>query len=232
MLAAVAGVVTVAVAVTVFVPGLLKSDAATSDPTNSPTTRPTADSLVTRAALTARDLPAGTTVTLLPGGDEVSGQVTMDNCGYDFTMEAHRVARRQTNILTPSAPRMSNEVVAYDSSAHAIQALNQLRVSVRNCKPGTIADSGVADVPALRYDTAKLLGAGGLPNGDSAVISEQVTAVGSDQTVFFLQIWQRRGTVLSAVYLIGQTALSSDAQTSVRQLARITGLKLAKLPSS
>ena len=49
-------------------------------------------------------------------GDQVVDQVTLDNCGYDLTTEAHRVVRRQDVVYAgASGAGVSNELVAYDS---------------------------------------------------------------------------------------------------------------------
>ena len=55
-------------------------------------------SALTRIALRKGDLATGYTLRLIPGGDTVRGEVTLDNCGFNFTTEAHRVARRQYAI--------------------------------------------------------------------------------------------------------------------------------------
>src|SRR5699024_3146415 len=80
------------------------------------------------------------------------GQVTLDNCGFDFTTERYRVARRQYRVLNSfgSDTGLSNEVVAYDTSAHAAQALTQWRAAVAEC-PTTPVRSSVEGVPPMRF---------------------------------------------------------------------------------
>jgi hypothetical protein len=55
---------------------------------------------------------------MMPGGDEVDGEVTLDNCGYDFSTAALRRARRQYLITPPDDGHFgfSNEVVAYGAA--------------------------------------------------------------------------------------------------------------------
>ena len=55
--------------------------------------------IVTTVAMTNKDLTNGYKAVLVPGGAAVKGQVTLDLCGYRFTSESHRVARRQVGVV-------------------------------------------------------------------------------------------------------------------------------------
>jgi len=75
-------------------------------------------------ALQPTDFRTGFAVRLLPAGDQVHGQVTLDNCGYRFRSEAHRVARRQYEVLDAAGRKigLSNELVADDWPGQAARA--------------------------------------------------------------------------------------------------------------
>lgn len=168
--AATAGTVLV-VALTLAGCGSASPTAATSStPPPKVTTSPA--NLVAQVGLTNKDLANGFTVKLMDGGDQVAGQVTLDNCGYAFTTETHRVARRQVTLITdkgqPSGA--SNEVVAYDSPQSATQALTQFRASVKGCPKGKFEKSTVAGVPDLRYVVSTVTQSASLPVKDNAAL--------------------------------------------------------------
>jgi len=100
-------------------------------------------------ALQASDLNSGYTVTLIPDGDKVTGQVTLDNCGYNFTTEAHRVARRQYGVLEGSDDTGLIERAGSPttSAAQAAKALAQWHTAAAHC-PRTTVHSKVLRRPA------------------------------------------------------------------------------------
>jgi hypothetical protein len=206
---------------------------AASDPVIAKSAIPTAaklspTALVTRVGLVSGDFSDGRSVRLINAGDEVAGQVTLDNCGTFFTTEAHRVARRQTAIVPEGrASFFSNEVVVYDTVAQAAKALNQLRSSVRHCPTDTLVPLEAHGVPAVRYDVSRLSTISGLPVKDSAQVVITISAKGTSKRLHGLFIFQRQGTVLDIVYL--QTLQNpTSAETAVAQeLAQITGKRLA-----
>jgi len=77
---------------------------ATTNSSIAPATAAALGSTLERIALQAGDLATGYKLQLMPGGDKVAGQVTLDNCGFDFTTEAHRVARASTTSSTRPRP--------------------------------------------------------------------------------------------------------------------------------
>jgi hypothetical protein len=212
-----------------------------SDPTAAATQPTTASqpvtvapsALVGRVGLVDSDLRAGGHVRLYQAGDQVQGQVTLDNCGYDFTTEAYRVARRQVGVVNPKNRKafFSNEVVAYDTPARAAMALNQFRMSVVHCPRHTFQKSTVASVPPLRYDVSRLRPTRGLPVSDSAVAAIVVNAKGG-RHLYGLLIFQRQGTVLSGIYLQSSTRLAAADIRTEMSLAKVTGGRLAALSTA
>jgi hypothetical protein len=202
--------------------------------TSSPSPRPPVETvspadLVTQVGLNGHDLATGYTLKLIPGGDRVTGQVTLDNCGFDFTTESDRVARRQTVVMSPTGQQvgLSNEVVAYDSPGHAAKALGQLRTSVTHCPHNIFEPEHIAGAPDLRYEVSKLSSDASLPVSDNALVTLTMTARGSTKPVYGAAIFQRFGTVLDAVYLFSSTKPSAASLTAVQALARLTGQRLA-----
>jgi hypothetical protein len=201
----------------------------TTLPTASPADAPSAADLVTRVGLFTRDLANGYQVRLIPGGDRVTGQVTLHDCGYDFTTEKDRVARRQTAIVTAAGVQsgLSNEVVAYDTRAHAAEALRQFRTSVKHCPKNVFEDSGNTGGPDVRYDVSSIGRDVSLPVKDNAVARFVVTFKGVKGQVHGSFILQRQGTVLDAVYLQTRTNPTASDLSVLRSLAQTTGVRLA-----
>jgi len=204
--------------------------AAAKTPTTSPSpTGPTPASLVAQVGLKDADLANGFTVKLIPGGDQVSGQVTLDNCGYNFTTESHRVARRQVAMLdaTGKDASASNEVVAYDSVEQATLALVELRASVAHCPKNIFVAGAVAGAPALRYDSSGLVTEPNLPVKDNTVLMERVTPKGSTKPLFTVFVVERQGAVVDATYVLSTTKPTADELTSIMVLSSVTGKRLA-----
>jgi hypothetical protein len=200
--------------------------------TTSPGSTQTAPSaLVARVGLVDADLTGGDKVRLYQAGDQVAGQVTMDNCGYHFASEAHRVARRQVGIVPVQGARVgySNEVVAYDSARQAATALTELRRSVATCPKHKFENSTVAGVPDLRYDVSRMRAAPELPVKDSVVVTLVLSAKGSSMRMFSTAIFQRSGTVLNGMYMQTVSKPTRAETSTVWSLAKITGKRLAAL---
>jgi hypothetical protein len=187
--------------------------------------------LVGRVALVNSDLATGYTVQLVPGGAAVAGQVTLDNCGYTFTSEANRVARRQVTIMDAHGNHVgaSNEVVAYDTAAHAAQALAQFRASVLRCPKNVYERSTVRGQPPLRYDLSVEVTDPALPVKDNAVARLVVTPKGSTKPLYGVLIFQRQGSVLDGIYLLSATKPTAADDTALAALALITGRRLAAI---
>jgi hypothetical protein len=122
---------------------------------------------------------------------------------------------------------LSNEVVAYESSAFAAEALNELRTSVTTCPKHRYRDSNVARTPDLRYDVSRLRSSPELPVQDNTVATMVVRARKGNQHLHELVIAQRHGTVLSLGYLMSLDAASNADRATAMTLAKISGKRLA-----
>ncbi len=190
---------------------------------------PTPTELVTKVLLINGDLATGYATRLVPGGRKVRGEVTLTNCGYRFTTEKYRVARRQVVVMKgTTSVGLSNEVVAYDTGAHAALALAQLRRSVRGCTVGMYITSEVKGVPDIRYDVSRVTsGLTHLPVADNAVVSLKEKPRGTAKPFFQVIVAQRAGRVLNLMYLGTRTAPADAALNTVGALAVVTGQRLA-----
>jgi hypothetical protein len=177
-------------------------------------------------ALHTNDFRAGYTMQLMTAGAQVAGQVTLDNCGYRFSTESHRVARRQYLLYDAGEPRgLSNELVAYDTRAQAQLALAQWHDAAAHC-PRTAVRSSVAGMPKLTERiTRNQLHVAGLPDKCNALTVESATAAGQG-TLYSITILQVHGRILDAVYLNDARAPTSQEIDGAIRIAAITGERL------
>jgi hypothetical protein len=178
-------------------------------------------------ALKGSDFQAGYTVSLIDGGDEVAGQVTQDNCGYNFTAEKNRVARRQYHVSGSEGDiGLSNELVAYDSAQDAAKALAQWHAAAQHC-PRTAVRSKVAGMPPMVekiFDNE--LDVRELPLHHNAVTSMSAKVKG-EGTIYNIAILQVRGRYLDAVYVLSDQPINARDSAAVIGLATVTGKRLA-----
>ncbi|HST83132.1 MAG TPA: hypothetical protein VLL08_15465 [Kineosporiaceae bacterium] len=185
--------------------------------------------LASEIALVDSDVGRGTTVSLIPKGDRVKGQMTMNNCGYTFTTESHRIARLQVEILAPQGQHTgaSNEVAVYDTAEQAAKAMNEFRMSVKNCKKTVFHKSGEAGVPKVRYAFETVASAKDLPVKDTAVSTMVVRFKGMKLRMYLELIYQRQGRVISGVYLQQPIKPTKADKAILRIMALATGKRLA-----
>jgi hypothetical protein len=170
---------------------------------------------------------------LIPGGDKVKNQVTLDNCGYVFTTEAHRSVRRQVEVDSKKGfVGLSNEVVAYDSQATAAKALVEFRASMKTCRKGVYWTPRVAGSKPLRYLSFRSSTAPGLPIEDNILVSFKVNEQGQSDTFYVSYILQRSGSYLDAIYLETKVAPNRAESNVAVTLAVVTGRRLAAISDS
>jgi hypothetical protein len=190
--------------------------------------------VVRQVVLTDADLKGGLHATLITGGDQVKGQVTFDLCGYRYTSEAHRVARRQVGIV--DAKRQftgaSNEVVVYDSVASATTALAELRTAFAHC-PHTYVRDATAPHPMLLYSAVKTRSATGaqIPHPGERVDEVLVATWTAHQrtpaeTGYGMIAVVRYKSVVSVVWFASATAVTADTARIVSALSDLTARKI------
>lgn len=180
-------------------------------------------------ALQPTDLQNGYHTKLVPEGDQVAGQVTLDNCGYTFTTEAHRVARRQYEVLdaTGRDAGLGNEVVAYDTPANAALAMQQWHQAAMSCPnhPVTLTVAGVQRL--TEHITHDEMDAPSLPVATNVVTAESISSP-SIGTKYLITVIQVHGRILDAIYA-RQDAQPTDADIhGAETVAAATGRHLAE----
>jgi hypothetical protein len=222
---------TAALLAALLVSGCTHTKAPEAPPPSPSATTPSATDAVELVVLKVRDLPPGSRVTLIDGGDEIEGQVTLDECGFRFTSEGMRVARRQVEVAYPGAgaASYSNEVVAYDSTAHAELALKEWRTAVQSCPGDEFEPSAVDGVPDVRTQLLEFHTLGSLPVANNTVARQLVTAR-TGRSLFLSVVYQQHGRLLDAHYLITPAEPEEPQIARLTGQARLTGERLASLP--
>jgi len=204
----------------------------TDEPSSTPEqpTGPDAAAQVELVVLTSADLPKGAEVELVPEGDVVEGQPTLDECGHDFVSEADRVARMQVSITYPEdAGRYSHEVVAYGTNEQALAALREWRAAVRDCPEDRFVEPDEPGFPAVRTELLELHPMSVLPVRDNSV-ARQVVTTERGESAYVAAIYQRYGRVLSASYLLTSAAPSRKQVGRLTEQAVTAGERLLTLP--
>ena len=173
-------------------------------------------------------MATGYTFSLIDGGDQVKGQVTLDNCGFTFTTEPHRVARRQYALYdkTNQYGGVSNELVAYDTPDDATKALAEWHTSAATCPKTAVTGSDASDEPTVYTVLKDVQASPALPVSTNEYTVESQTS--KDGTFYEITLLQLRARYLDIVYSdYYDSAPAADDVTQALQIASITGTRLA-----
>lgn len=92
------------------------------------------DDILGAISLTQDDAADGMLLQPYEGGDQVSGQVSLDLCFGDFPSEQLRVGRRQVGIgSTDTEAWVSSEGILYATPQDAAQAMSELATAAAQC---------------------------------------------------------------------------------------------------
>lgn len=158
------------------------------------------DSEIVRAVEVRPDeLPANydTTNGFGYAGDVVEGQVTLDMCGANFPSEGLRTARHQVGYKSSAGGFISSETVTYEADG-AAQAIGELRSAIASCPKGFVGSYVAGQSPRQQRFTEMPKQA--TWQEDSLALQFTFTRE-SGESLSGAMIYQRRGNVLSAVYV-------------------------------
>jgi hypothetical protein len=170
---------------------------------------------------------SGYRIALIPGGDRVRGQVSLDLCGQSFASEKLRVARLQVAYAhRGKVPQLSNEVVRYRRGG-AGQAMNELRHVATHC-PKRPVTGPLKGVGPLRYRLTRVSDRRLLKPYVAVVMHATGLISGKHVKIAAFLAYQIRGEVLSAVYTDGTGAIAAQQHIGLRAAAasakRLTAL--------
>lgn len=217
--------------------GGLVGVAAADVPGGGPSTARTASSSAATSLpgllVQPRDTTSALSVRLLPHGDQVKGQPTLDLCNQRFPSESLRTERRQ-DVATDSsgAPVLSTEAVLYRNAAATKQAFRELRHVARSCPKGPVPGSGNGSTTTTFGTTPDT----DWPQTDSVerqAFSLTTTDAGG-ATTKSLAVYLRRGRVLLGVYFSNpdREVPPIEGHTEPADIVSAFATRIARLPAS
>lgn len=180
------------------------------------------------------DVRAGYSVRLVPGGDQVTDQVTLDLCNARYASEIMRIARHQVAVLSSNSTfLMSTESVGYSSTAGPTDALSELDDAATHCPPGFTVPLVQGEPPLKttfnpRPDKGwpEVAGVGRLAF-DATLSNEQGHSERS------ITVYLARGRVLLGVYFNGVSpAVPIDGKATLEAIVGIFEHRLSTLPAA
>lgn len=180
------------------------------------------------------DVPPSSSVQLLPGGNLVAGQTTLDLCNGTYPSESLRSARLQVVEYDGSGDSvLSTEAVLYRTPADAAQAMNEVRRVARTCPNSPVVSPVGEPTVTTRFQAAPDRSwptVGGVDRAAFAFTSTDQFGQTSQQVAVYL----RRGRVLEGVYF-GQPVGAQpavDGNTTLAGILRDFEERIVALPAS
>jgi hypothetical protein len=199
----------------------------TTNPPSTPANRALSGLVVGQA-----DLPGSASVELLPGGNQVDGETTLDLCNANYPSEAVRTNRLQVVAINGQNVTLSTEAVLYQNAAGANLAFSELQNAAAKC-PSTPVRSPVGE-PTV---TTKF---GPAPDGSWPQVSG-VDRVAYSFTITdeqgnanpSLAVYLKRGRALLGVYFADPSKIPTVAgQSTAAGIVNVFAQRLAQLPDS
>jgi hypothetical protein len=195
----------------------------------------TEQALLRSISLRGADLGGGYGVQMISGGNEVTGQPTLDLCNQRFASERLRVARLQMSAVTPSGQPsfLSTEAVIYTSAGATAEAFREFQHVATHCPSGYLV--GPEGPPASRTTMLPDRGTSWpLVAGVHRLAYKQMIATRGEPTVDVITIFLRRGRVLLGLYFeySGKAVLPAAVHGfwSVDAVTRLFEDRLADVP--
>lgn len=170
-------------------------DVGGDDPSSDP-------ELLAAVSLTDHDMADGSVLQLLPGGDEVAGQISLDLCFADFPSESLRVGRNQVAGTRADDADLwvSSEAILYGTPEQAEQAMDELASARAGCPSGEeVTSTLTGNSGSWTFDDPPDSG-WTLPAG-IARQSYAFTVTSGDQSSSGTATYLRRGRMILALYL-------------------------------
>jgi len=192
--------------------------------------------LLTKIGLQSSDVPTGLHPLLIPGGNQVRNQVTLDLCGARFPSEALRVARRQLTVVSStSSLGFSTEAVLYRNTSATRQTFLELRRAAAGC-PTKFVPPDVAGVPPLKtvFGPTPDVTWPATPGVERLAFSETVSDA-AGYVAHSTGVYLRRGPLLLGLYWTpNTTVVPIDGQATIEGIEKVFEGRLASvtIPSS
>ena len=217
-----------------FAPVVPTIPASPSPASSTPVSKDPSAPFLQRLVVRQQDVPADNRVQLLDGGNQVSGQTTLDLCNGRFPSEELRTARLQVvEYDGGGAGVLSTEAVLYRHGADAAQAMHEVTSVVAACPPAPVVSPVGEPTVTTRFQAApdrswpKVAGverlAFAFTTSDSLGLTEAHVAV-----------YLHRGRVLEGVYFPSPSGSQPpvEGQTTIAGIVNVFAQRIAALPAS
>ena len=198
---------------------------ATGDPSAA-----TLSSLVIRQS----DVATAVTVQVIPGGDQVTGEITLDLCNGTFASEALRTARVQVAAIDGQGNGvLSTEAVLYKNAAATTQAFNELRNTATSCPTTPVVSPVTEPTVTTRFNPR--------PDANWPVVDtverlayDFVSTSPTGQASHSVAVYLRRGRALMGIYFQSPVGVQPavSGQTTIAGIVNVMAQRLAQLPNS
>jgi hypothetical protein len=181
------------------------------------------------------DLPSGFTPQVLPGGDQVTGQATLDFCSIEFPSETLRSARYQVAVYdSADQPLVSTEAVAYQTPTATAQVFAEASGAPTRC-PTTFVPSRTPGDPPTKtvFGPAPDRAWPSVPGVERLAFD----ATRSDQqghSDHEILVYLRRGRILVGLYFVQPFAPKAAiaGKTTMATIVAVFAARIANLQES
>lgn len=203
---------------------------ASSAPVSDDPSAPVLQRLVVRQ----QDVASGNPVQLLDGGNQVTGQTTLDLCNGTYPSESLRSARLQVVEYDGTGSGvLSTEAVLYRHGGDAAQAMREVRSVAAKCPDRPVSSPVGEPTATTRFQAAPDRS---WPNvaGVNRLAFAFTTTDALGVTESHVAVYLQRGRVLEGVYFPSPAGAQPpvDGQTSIAAIVAVFEHRIAALPAS
>jgi hypothetical protein len=212
-------------------PSASGTSAAPSDTSQGPARRPTS---LPSLLVQPRDTTSALDIHLLPNGDQVKGQPTLDLCNQTYPSESLRVQRLQDGATDSSGKTIfSTEAVLYRNAAATKQAFRELSRVAKSCPKGPTPDPENGSTTTTTFHPTPDTDWPQTPSVEREAFSMTTTDADSS-SLDSLAVYLRRGRVLLGVYFSKPDGAQPpiDGHTKPADIVSAFATRVAQLPAS
>jgi len=205
-------------------------------PTTTAQAPPSSDTdALSHVILQQSDVGSNLTVVLLPNGDQVQGQPTLDLCNGTYATESLRAARLQDVAQdTNGTTVFSTEAVVYANAADSARAFSELKTVAAKCPHNPVVSPVGEPTVTTHFDAAPDARWPAPPAGVNRLAFSFTVTDQQGHAIPSLAVYLRRGPALIGVYFsqpnVTQPAIAG--QTSIPGIVNVFATRLAQLPQS
>ncbi|MBV8305089.1 MAG: hypothetical protein JOZ04_12830 [Acidimicrobiia bacterium] len=203
-------------------------------PSGHPATVDPDQALLRRLVVQQADVAPSQSVVLIPGGNLVVGQATLDLCNGTFPSESTRTARLQVAEADAQGNGvLSTEAVLYQSPAATAKGFDELKAAAAKCPSSPVAGSN--GEPAVRT-TFRSRPDGSWPQTPTVdrLAYDFVMTDNSGQTQHTVAVYLRRGRALLGLYFFTPEGAQPPVagKTAIPDIVGLFAARLAALPAA